>query len=99
MVLIIGIMSAIIGLVIHFLPTIIAFRKNAYNKLFILALNIIPDIISIILGIILYVTTFNRYNASLVGGLSPFIELIGTLLSIIFIIIWIIALVKAIRSY
>lgn len=87
--------SIIIGLLINLIPTIIAFIKDNMNKIQVLLLNIIPWILSIILFIITYIV----YEFGSKTEFNIIMIILSGIVSIINIILWIIALVKAIRDF
>lgn len=89
--LIVAIGGVVLGLGINLLPTIIAFIKNTYNKVNVLLLNVIPWLLSVFTTLI---TTFVLApNAN-----SDTIFIIGVIVSLINIVFWIAALIKAVRS-
>lgn len=87
--------SIIIGLLINLIPTIIAFIKCNMNKMQVLLLNIIPWVLSIIFFIITYIV----YEFGSKTEFNIIMIILSSIVSIINIILWIIALVKAIRDY
>lgn len=86
------IVGTVLGLVINLLPTIIAFIKRSYNKITVLLLNIIPWFLSLITLAIASSLTIRN------GEMSIIALVITAVISLINIVLWIVALIKAIRS-
>lgn len=86
------IVGTVLGLVINLLPSIIAFIKRSYNKITVLLLNIIPWFLSLITLAIASSLTIRN------GEMSIIALVITAVISLINIALWIVALIKAIRS-
>lgn len=87
--------AGVLGLVINLLPTIIAFIKNTYNKVTVLMLNIIPWLLSLFVTLI---TTFVVTPNTSSNAILAIAGVIGVIISLINIVLWIVAFIKAIRG-
>lgn len=84
----------VLSLIINFLPTIIAFLKGSYNKFNVLLLNLIPWLLSLFTTLI---TTFVLAPNANSDAILMFATIIRVIVSLINIVFWIAALIKAIR--
>lgn len=91
-----GILGLIIGLCIRFLPTGVAVFRRTANSRQIFMLNLFPLVIDIFIGILTFVLRSLLYEVSFLAALFSIVSIVWGILSII---IWIIALIKAIRGY
>ncbi len=91
-----GIVGLIIGLCIRFFPTVIAVLRRTSNSRQVLMLNLFPLIIDIFIGILTFMLRNLLYEVSFLATLFSIISVVWGIVSII---IWIFALIKAIRGY
>lgn len=90
------ILPMLLGLIIHFIPSGLAFIKRNSNFRRIFMLNLIPWVINFIVNIIVLILSGIWSEIEFLAIIILVLEVIW---GIICIIIWIIALVKAIRGY
>lgn len=90
------ILPMIIGLIIHFIPSGLAFMKRNSNFRQIFMLNLIPWVINFITSIIVGISSGIW---SEIEFLTIVVVVLEVIWGIICIIIWFIALIKAIRGY
>lgn len=91
-----GIVGLIIGLCIRFFPTVIAVLRRNSNSRQVLMLNLFPLVIDIFIGILTFVLRSLLYEVSFLATLFSIVSVVWGIVSII---IWIFALIKAIRGY